>query len=95
MGICQMQDLLRHSEIKIENGNQVIENPVNSCQACQVTNAISNPQNSGTWLQGKKPGKFDMRLPRQWPRNCWKIYYPGMGSPQTTVWHLYLRLIRV
>lgn len=58
MGICQTRDLLRHSEIKIENGNQVIEDLVNSCEAYQVTNAISNPKNPGTWLQGKKPGAY-------------------------------------
>lgn len=56
--ICQMQDFLRHSETKFENGNQVREDLVNSCQACQVTNAISNPPNPGTWLQGKKPGAY-------------------------------------
>lgn len=53
-----MKDLLRHSEIKIENGNQVIEDLVNSCQACQVSNATSNPKNPGTWLQGKEPGAY-------------------------------------
>lgn len=45
IGAHQMPDLLRYSKVKIENGNQIIEDLVSSCQACQVTNAISNPKN--------------------------------------------------
>ena len=53
-----MQDLLRHLEVKIENGSQITEYLVDSCQACQVTNAISNPNNPGTRLREQKSGAY-------------------------------------
>lgn len=51
VGTHQMPDLLRYSKVKIKNGNQIIEDLVNSCQGCQVTNANSNPKNPR-----KRPG---------------------------------------
>lgn len=45
MEICRIQSLLRHSETKIQNERQMIEDQVNKCQICQVTNTVSNPKN--------------------------------------------------
>lgn len=47
MGIQRMQDLLRMSNLKIQNADTKIEKLVSQCKACQMTNATRNPKVPG------------------------------------------------
>ncbi|KAF0878481.1 TF28 protein, partial [Crocuta crocuta] len=56
MGIKRIQDLVRHTKIKIRDPK--IEQIVANCKACQLTNAMKNPNNPGTRLRGRRPGAY-------------------------------------
>ncbi|XP_069894177.1 uncharacterized protein [Dipodomys merriami] len=58
MGTRRMQDLLQHSEVKIRQGNQLIEDIVKNCKACQLTNAPNQPVTKGARLHGDRPGDW-------------------------------------
>lgn len=58
MGIRQTQDLIRHAEIWIKDSQSKITDLESSCKACQLTNAVTNPKNSGARLRGKRPGAY-------------------------------------
>ncbi|XP_069869542.1 uncharacterized protein [Dipodomys merriami] len=58
MGTRRMQDLLQHSEVKIRQGNQLIEDIVKNCKACQLTNAPNQPVTKGARLHGDRPGVY-------------------------------------
>lgn len=68
MGTHRMQDLLKHSGVKIRDGQQEIMDIISECKACQWTNTVVNFRNPEARLRGKRRGVY------------WEVDFTGFKS---------------